>query len=335
VTIPVILNVAIAPVIAGITPSVLPVGSAATPVVLNGSGYTTASAVEIGGTRVVTTFVDVGTLRVTVPAELLRSERVLDVVVVNPDVRSSAGAVTVTSGAPSISAVVHAATWQTGGVAPGQIAIIGGPGFGPDVLTQAAVSEGRLPTSVASVSVYFDDIPAPILWASRGQAAVLVPWTVSGRQTTLVSVGSTGRRSAPVPVPVQAAAPGLFTSAGSGQGQAAAFNQDGAPNSAATPADRGSVIVLYGTGEGMVSPLPAIGSVIGASELPRPVLPVTVEIGGVPATVEYAGAVAGAASGLFQVNVRVPADTAAGEAVPVRVSVGPHSSSTGVTVSIR
>ena len=40
----------------------------------------------------------------------------------------------------------------------------------------------------------------------------------------------------------------------SGQGQAAALNQDGALNSAENPAAAGSVVVLYGTGEGQTDP---------------------------------------------------------------------------------
>jgi uncharacterized protein (TIGR03437 family) len=331
----VILNVALPPVIAAVTPSSLPVGSAATPVMVTGSGYTTGSAVEIGGTRVVTSFVSSGTLRVTVPAELLRSERVYELVVVNPDLKSAAAALTVTSGRPSVSAVVHGATWQPGAVAPGQIAIVGGLNFGPQSLTQTAVADGRLPTAVSSVSVFFDDIAAPVLWVSRGQAAVLVPWSVAGRPSTQVSIASEGSRSAPVAVAVQESAPGLFTSSGSGRGQASAFNQDGTPNSAGAPAERGSVIVLYGTGEGVVSPLPDTGALIDSAQLPRPVLPVSVEIGGVAALVEYAGSVPGATSGLFQLNVRVPLGTGSGDAVPVRVSVGSYGSPSGVTVAIR
>jgi uncharacterized protein (TIGR03437 family) len=136
-------------------------------------------------------------------------------------------------------------------------------------------------------------------------------------------------------VAVQESAPGLFTSTGSGRGQASAFNQDGTPNFVGAPAERGSVIVLYGTGEGLVSPSPANGAVIEAGQLPRPVLPVSVEIGGVAAPVEYAGSVPGATTGLFQLNVRVPSGIGGGDAVPVRVSVGPHSSPSGVTVAIR
>jgi uncharacterized protein (TIGR03437 family) len=260
---------------------------------------------------------------------------VVDVVVVNPDIRSSAARLSITSDAPAIASVVHAATWQAGAVAPGQIVVIGGSNFGPDALAQSTVAEGRLPATVSSTTVYFDGTPAPLVWASRGQSAVIVPWSVSGKTTIDVSLDVRGTRSAAVSVPVQPAAPGLFTVNGTGQGQVAALNQDGTPNSADNPASAGSMLVLYGTGEGLVSPTPEIGSVIDANTLPRPQLPVAVQIGGAPAAVEYAGSVAGATTGLFQINVRVPSGIPAGNAVPVLVSVGPHTSASGVTVALR
>lgn len=334
-TIPVTLTVLTAPAISAIAPSSIRFGSAGTPLLVTGSGYTPFSFVEISGTRVVSSFVDSGTLRVTVPAELLRTERVLEVIVVNPEVRSAAMRLPVTSDAPSVSAVVNAATWQPGGVAPGEMVIVGGANLGPDALTQSSATDGRLPTALGSTTVYFDEEAAPVLWASKNQVAVLVPWSVTGRAATFVSVFSRGTRSAPISIPVQAASPGLFTSSGTGQGQAAALNEDNSPNSPANAAERGSILVLYGTGEGLATPTLPIGSVVDAGSLPRPLLPVAVRIGGADAAVEYAGAVPGSPAGLLQINVRVPSEAPAGDAVPVLVSVGQNTSPAGVTVALR
>ena len=67
----------------------------------------------------------------------------------------------------------------------------------------------------------------------------------------------------------------------------------------------GAFISLYATGEGQTSPAGLDGKV-DASTPPKPVLPVTVTIGGIPSFVQYAGGVPGQIAGLMQVNVQIP-----------------------------
>jgi uncharacterized protein (TIGR03437 family) len=86
-------------------------------------------------------------------------------------------------------------------------------------------------------------------------------------------------------------------------GYALALNEDGSRNSPENWAGRGSIIVLYGTGQG-----------VGA-------LPLTVEIGGAPAEVLYSGPVAGY-PGLWQINARISSQLAVIGAVGVTVQVG-------------
>jgi uncharacterized protein (TIGR03437 family) len=59
-----------------------------------------------------------------------------------------------------------------------------------------------------------------------------------------------------------------------------------------------------------------------------PVLPVTVSIGGEQAEVLYAGDAPGLASGVLQVNVKVPANLTSGTEVPVGLNVGSYTSPT-------
>jgi uncharacterized protein (TIGR03437 family) len=110
-------------------------------------------------------------------------------------------------------------------------------------------------------------------------------------------------------------------------------NQDGTVNSAANPAARGSVISIYATGEGQTSPAGITGSVTG-SNVKTPLLPVTVTIGGIGATVQYAGSAPGSVAGLLQVNAVVPAGASPGSAIPVVVNVGGISSQGGVTIAV-
>ena len=83
-----------------------------------------------------------------------------------------------------------------------------------------------------------------------------------------------------------------------------AVNQDGTPNSASNPAAVGSVVSLYATGEGAVTPGGAEGRIVTTE---RPLLPVNVLLGGMVVTPEFAGGSPGLIVGLLQVNIRIPA----------------------------
>ena len=132
---------------------------------------------------------------------------------------------------------------------------------------------------------------------------------------------------------VTATAPGLFTANSSGKGPGAILNQDGSFNSGSNAAEVGSVVVLYGTGEGAVDPVVVDGA-INASSLPTPREPMTVRIGGKEAEVLYGGAAPGLVAGVFQINVRIPEGVEPGNA-PVVVMVGRATSSPEVTVAVR
>jgi uncharacterized protein (TIGR03437 family) len=142
-----------------------------------------------------------------------------------------------------------------------------------------------------------------------------------------------GGRSAPLTVPVIATGPALFSANASGAGPGAFLNQDGSLNTAANPAAKGGVVILYGTGEGQTNPPGQDGRLV-AAPLPSPVAPVQVTIGGARAEVLYAGGAPGLTPGLFQLNVRVPAETQAG-AQPVVIRVGNNESQRGITIAIR
>ena len=137
-----------------------------------------------------------------------------------------------------------------------------------------------------------------------------------------------------VTLPVVESEPGLFTADGSGMRQGAILNQDSTANSPANPAAAGSVVVLYGTGEGLTDPAGVDGR-LAAEVLPRPRLPVSVRIGGREAAVVYAGAAPGLVAGVLQINVRVPPEVTPGSAVPVVVQVGANSSPSTVTLALR
>ncbi len=83
----------------------------------------------------------------------------------------------------------------------------------------------------------------------------------------------------------------------------------------------------------MVAPAPRDGQISGLP-LASPLLPVTVKIGGLPAEVLYAGAAPSLVAGVIQINVRVPVEAAAGEAIAVEMSTGGRASQVDVVMAI-
>ena len=235
---------------------------------------------------------------------------------------------------PLVSAggVTNGASFAGGGVSPGEIVTVFGFNLGADLAT-AQVRDGKLTTQIAGVSVLFDGIPAPLIYSSAKTLAAIVPYEVAGKASTMMTVQFGSRTSTPLQLSVVDAAPGLFTTNASGAGQAAALNQDGSLNSPSNPAHPGEVIVLFGTGEGLVRPLPANGAIAG-SPAPAPVLSSAVMIGGKPARVLYAAGAPGQTAGLIQINVEIPSDLPRNHHTPIVWTEGQRPCQPGVTIAI-
>jgi len=230
--------------------------------------------------------------------------------------------------------IANAASYLGGIVAPGEIVTLFGRGFGPRDLASLRLDEnGRVATSLAGTRVLFDGIAAPMIYALRDQVSVVVPYGVAGKSVTGVQVEYNDWTTDVVRVPVLPSAPGIFALDASGQGPGAILNEDYSVNSAAKPAKRGSVVMIFATGEGETDP-PGQDGVLAGLVLPKPVLPVSVTIGGAPAVVEYAGGAPGLVAGVLQVNARIPEGVTPGAAVPVVVKIGSASSQPGVTMAV-
>ncbi len=234
---------------------------------------------------------------------------------------------------PVISAVVSSASYAGGSVAPGEFVTLFGAALGPAALTTPPA--GTFPTTLGGTMVTFGGIPAPILYVSATQTSVQVPYGIAIGQT-VVNVQRNGVSSTLLTVNSVPAFPGFFTSNSSGKGQIAALNQDLSLNSPSNPAARGSVIILYGTGEGVTSPTSIEGTITPTiAPFPQTQLPVSVTFQGVPAVLQYIGETPGAVSGLLQVNAVVPATAPPGPSIPVLISINGQFSPSGTTVSVK
>ena len=248
--------------------------------------------------------------------------------------RNSSGTYTTV---PYLIRVINAASMilQELPIAPGQIVSLTGHHLGPSSpVTQQVVPGQRMQLELANVSVLFDGTAAPVLFASDSEVHAIVPRNVAGKDTVTVEIDVNGIPANRYQAKIAAAAPGLFTADGTGMGQAAALNQDNSPNSAARPAARGSIVSLYLTGAGQTQPALDDDQVPMAGQLPKPVLPVSTQVGGVKGEVLYAGDAPGL-PGVVQVNVRLPQESPVGAAVPIFVSVGDTSTQAGTTIAVQ
>jgi uncharacterized protein (TIGR03437 family) len=219
---------------------------------------------------------------------------------------------------PSLASVLNAASlfpgyamqYPTGAVAPGEIVTLFGNGFGS-----------------SQPSVNFGQFPATVLYASNCQINAVVPFEVTPTLPTFVTVQVGDETLGPVKLPVGLAAPGIFTINGSGSGQAAILNQDSTANSPTNPAARGSIVSVYMTGVGALTPSINDGS-LGPRipPFPAPVARVSATIGSVDAPVIFVGQAPGLIAGATQVNIQVPQNAPGGAAIPIIVNAAGYSS---------
>ncbi len=231
----------------------------------------------------------------------------------------------------STAGAVNAASGIGGSVAPGEFLTIYGVGVGP----VRPMTSSSLDKVIGSTKAYFNGVEAFLTYVSSTQINALVPHGVAGSATAELQVEYRSIRSNKVILPVAAAAPGIFTVDSSGTGRAVAVNENGSFNTVDNPAQRGSIVAFWATGAGQTDPSGVDGAQPSAPVFPRPLLPVSVAIGGVvvpPEDVKFVGLIY---AGITQINVKVPTEIPSGGMVDLLLTIGSASSRKGVTIAIR
>jgi uncharacterized protein (TIGR03437 family) len=182
-------------------------------------------------------------------------------------------------------------------------------------------------TALGDVQVSVGGTLAPLFYVSPGQINFQVPGAtpVGGLEEIQVSSVSTGQVLASWLFQMDAESPGLFTVDGSGSGQVVALNQDGSANNGVNPAKAGSIVTLYATGQGSIGGMPQDGQaaqgIVATPEAPQ----VFINSGFVPSSdVQFSGLAPGFA-GLWQINVKVPADAPPSDVVVFVIYGGVNS----------
>jgi len=221
--------------------------------------------------------------------------------------------------------------------------------FGSNLASTTAKADSiPLSTSLSNISVTFNGIAAPMIFASHDpangdQLNVQVPWEVKDGSAQVV-VKNGNASSAPATVTI-ATAPGIFNFIVGNTLQAVAYgNTDylfaapaGAiPGLTTHPAkiNDPATLVLLATGLGQVSPSEVTGSgVTDINALPQTVTKPQVLVGGVPAQVVYSG-MTPQFPGVYQINIIIQPGTPTGNAVPVQISMNGVTSTNQVTIAV-
>jgi uncharacterized protein (TIGR03437 family) len=229
--------------------------------------------------------------------------------------------------------VVSGASYAAGQPsAPGGIVAIFGRNLAASTAAAASVP---LPLSLEGVSVNVGGLDAPLYFASSGQINAQLPFELPPNSRQQVVVKGSQFLTVPETITIAAARPGIFTLSQDGKGQGAILNAQGVLVDSRAAAAAGEVVQVFLTGMGPTDPPVQSGRAAPSAEpLARvTTLPVEATVGGVPATMEFAGLAPGFV-GLYQVNVRIPSGVTPGAAAPLVISQAGVASNP-VTLAIR
>jgi uncharacterized protein (TIGR03437 family) len=222
--------------------------------------------------------------------------------------------------------LLNGATYvESAPVARGSVAVVKGSGLatGDAIL----VTDATWPTTVNNRSLVFNEtVLAPMFYVSGTQFNFQVPFeTAIGQNLAAIRVSDTGELLAGGSYQVVDLSPGFLTATGDGKGPGLILNEDNTINGVTRPATKGTVIALFGTGQGPVNPpvgtgqAGGFGDQISKSPLQYTTDPPTclstaaicVAIGSGWGEVLYSGLAPGLI-GVWQVNVRIPANAPSG-----------------------
>ena len=209
--------------------------------------------------------------------------------------------------------IVNGANFTSQALAPGSLFSLFGERMGAST-DQAGTFP--LPTTLAGTKVLVNAVEAPLLYVSDTQINGQVPYGIAtGRGGFIVRTGVGLTNS--IPFDLSDAAPELFLFGENDQ--AIALNSDFTLNTPDNPAEQGSKVSVFFSGQGPVDPPVASGRPAPFSPLSHVVGEQGAEVGGVDAKVFFMGLTPGFA-GLAQADLEVP--TGLFRQLPIRLSIG-------------
>jgi len=133
--------------------------------------------------------------------------------------------------------------------------------FGPN--TASYTPAAQIASTLGDVQVTVNGTPASLFYVSPGQINFVIPWSAPTSGTAEVDViqASTGQILGSTQMTMGPVAPGVFQCPISAAPlrQACILNEDNSLNSFTNPAQRGHVVQIFGTGQGLVNNPPPEG----------------------------------------------------------------------------
>jgi uncharacterized protein (TIGR03437 family) len=233
--------------------------------------------------------------------------------------------------------VQNAAAYSEGStISPGSLISI----YGSQLASTLAEADSlTLSTRMADVdSVTINGLAAPLRFVSGGQINAQAPWgLIAGPATIVVTRG--GIASQPATAQVATYSPEVYFF--NETTRAIAVNPDGTvahpagaiPGLTSHPATAGDSIFFYASGLGPLAQQPPADGHNALDMQRNTQAPLTVLVGGVPATVQFAG-LAPEFAGVYQVNIQIPAGIT-GAALPLQLSIGGASTRDAINIAIQ
>jgi uncharacterized protein (TIGR03437 family) len=203
-------------------------------------------------------------------------------------------------------------------VAPGQLLSLFGEGIGPDGPVQAQPQDGFIPVSLGftSISVTFNGVPAPLLYASSGQVNVQVPYEVADLASVTMKIQN-GMATSTAVFSVVSSQPSAFVQAvgyASCNGEIresllpVAVTPDGSLSGCGNKAQRGTFVNVFLNGLGLAGGHPLTGAISTTSDAPAIVAvaalyPMSTGFSTEPVPVT---AVVGQINGVWQAKIAIP-----------------------------
>jgi uncharacterized protein (TIGR03437 family) len=191
-----------------------------------------------------------------------------------------------------------------------------GPAKSPSLSFPLSSTLAGVSISVTQNGVVTQAFP---IFVSPTQINAVMPSTVAAGLATL-RLTYQGNRSNAITIQIDDSAPGIFAISSGGYGPGIVQNYVSAANqpinSLALPAAPGQVVTIWGTGLGPVTFPDNVAPTAGNVSTP-----VSLTIGGQPATVEYSGRTP-CCSGIDQIVATVPKNAPLGCWVPVAINAG-------------
>jgi len=232
----------------------------------------------------------------------------------------------------SVGGIVNNAGFPKGPVAPGSMVAIFGTNFGP----QTFPSTVPLPTTLGGTQIFFNSIPAPLVFVSPSQVVAQVPTEMYGYAKALVTPVNNGIAGIAQVVDIAPFAAGIFTT---GTGDPVIIdNNTGQLVSPSAPASIGDVLIIWATGLGPTLLDPPTGHPAPETASPA-LLPIRVTLKGASTgailnpPLQYAGLAPGFVA-LYQINMQIPTTAPTGTVI-VEVSSPSLAAANPVTIGIK